>query len=295
MNSGINKFLLKAALFMLPILIIYETLFRLGFTPIITNSTPFDKKMLFLQQHPLKEVKLLAAGSSITFWSLDSRLIAENIHEPYYNFGSWSMTIEDTRTFLVYLVKRYHPDHVLIFSSFGDFQPQNNPAYLNYLQASPWVRDDFPELFYLTEFHSMHMILFRKMRSQYVNIDQWGGSWHRSENDWHPVPIKMDISPAQYAVLDTLCAFLQAQKIKLIFAQSPVKKVLLRTDSLRSLATDHFETCRQLVEKHGGAYFNYFDTVEFKDNLFIDSVHLNSEGAKIVTKKLVADLKTIVN
>ena len=36
------------------------------------------------------------------------------------------------------------------------------------------------------------------------------------------------------------------------------------------------------------------DTAVFRDSLFADAIHLNTEGAKVLTRRLVADLKTVI-
>lgn len=287
----------------------YEVLFRLGFYPIITNSMLFDHKALWLQKHPIKEVKLMAAGSSITLSAIDSKTITESIHLPYYNFGSFNMQMGDTRLYLGFLVKEYHPAYVIICSSLADFANTNNPTYINYTTASTWEREKIPELFYFTRFHSLHQLYIRRIWDSHVKIDQWGGGGGTMEFDdamdakVHPVSqrhwdsIVISGFPnygLQYSELDSLGAFLKAKGIKLIFAQAPVKASLLAEDSIRPRVDPHFAKCRTLVEKYGGVYFNYCDTTQFTDHLFVDPMHLSREGAELMTKRLVADLRQVI-
>jgi hypothetical protein len=309
MKKDLTRFLGKIVFVVVVVLIGFEVLFRLGFRPIITNSLLFDYKVLWLQKHPLKEVKLMAAGSSITLSAIDSRTITEAIHLPYYNFGSFNMQMGDTRLLLGFLVKEYHPGYVLICSSLADFTNVNNPTYVNYTTASRWEREKLPELFYFTQFHSIHQILIRKRWHDHVKIDQWGGGGGTMEFDdamaakehpvskrhWDDMIIKGFPNYAfQYAQLDSIGAFLQAKGVKFIFAQAPVKASLLEKDTISQWVEPHFATCRALVEKHGGVYFNYCDTTIFRDSLFIDPVHLCREGAQLMTKRLVADLQQVI-
>jgi len=62
MKNPKNRFLLKVLLFVLPVLVFFEVLFRLGFAPIVTNSTLFDIKMLTVQKRHAKNIKLLSMG-----------------------------------------------------------------------------------------------------------------------------------------------------------------------------------------------------------------------------------------
>ena len=79
MRRGLNRFLLKLVLMGLPVLVGYEVLYRLRIYPVLTNSQLFDNKMLDVQRHPPRAVKLLAMGSSVTLYDLDSRMLARAI------------------------------------------------------------------------------------------------------------------------------------------------------------------------------------------------------------------------
>ena len=306
---GMNKFWLKIAFFVLPVLIGFEFLFRMGFPPIMTNSIFFDHKMGQLQKHPVGDIKLLAVGSSMTLYSLNSPIITQNIHAPYYNFASWNLQISETRVCLSQLVKDYHPHYVLICSAPGDFTQANNPTYLNYTHTPRFIRNHIPEWFYFANFHSLHQIFLRKYSASYVlDMDPWGGGMGifemprrnngRDDPDdllWQKLlDFKSPYFATQYKELDSLCASLQEAKVKLIFAQVPLKPALITTDSLSRLVADHVQRCRTIVESHGGAYLNYCDTAAFRDSLFRGSIHFTAEGSKVFTKRLVADLKTLI-
>src|SRR5580700_5094592 len=135
MKKSINRFLLKILLFVIPVLFFFEILFRLGFAPIITNSTLFDVKMLAVQKHHIKNIKLLAMGSSITLYELNSDSIVQNFNLPYYNFASWGLQIADMNRLLTNLVTTNQPKYVIICSSFPDFISPPNNSYLNYINT----------------------------------------------------------------------------------------------------------------------------------------------------------------
>jgi len=305
---GMKKFLLRVAFFVLSVLIGFELLFRLGYSPVITNSTFFDHKMEQLRKHPVREVQLLAVGSSMTVYSLNSPIITENIHLPYYNFASWNLQITETRMLLDQLVKDYHPRYVLICSSPGDFSLATNDTYLTYTRTPRFIREHFPEWFYFANFTSIHQLFLRRQNTSYhLDIDQWGGGtgllqlppdFKGVEPDDILGKKLLDFSSpwfaSQYRALDSLCAFLQEAKSTLIFAQVPVKPSIVQTDSLRQLIAGHLERCRTIVEGHGGTYLNYCDTAAFPDSLWRGMIHFSAEGSKVFTKRLVADLKNII-
>jgi hypothetical protein len=101
-------------------------------------------------------------------------------------------------------------------------------------------------------------------------------------------------SELQYRALDSLCAFLRAEKIRLIFVQAPMEARYVNTAAREEALAAHFERCRAIVEGRGQDYFNYYDTTVFADSLFADLTHLSAPGREVLTGKLVNDLKKIV-
>jgi len=301
MKKSINRFLLKILLFVIPVLFFFEILFRLGFAPIITNSTLFDVKMLAVQKHHIKNIKLLAMGSSITLYELNSDSIVQNFNLPYYNFASWGLQIADMNKLLASLVKTNKPKYIIICSSFPDFVSPPNNSYLNYINTSNYIKDNFPEFFYFKTYNSIHQVIRRKFNTYPLYLDNWGGAslsarlrnvnsekW--KEHDIFPTKY----TPGNYKALDSLGAFLFEQKIKLIFVQVPIKKSYINSDQSKRVILAHFDRCKSIVEGKGGIYLNYYNTTIFTDSLFIDQYHLQDAGSLILTKEIVADLKKVI-
>jgi hypothetical protein len=302
MKSPFKIFFCKILLFVIPVFILFEVLFRLGFYPIITNSTLFDLKMIAIQKQHLKKVKLLSIGSSINLYDLNSDIIVQNFNMPYYNLGSWGLQITDMKLLLKGFVNEYHPQYVVLCSSFTDFISPPNDTYLNYINTSYFVKDNFPEVFYYKDYHSIHQIVRRKYKAYPLNFDRWGGAalnftlkdivWNKW-NEHGIFPTKY--SGQNYKDLDSLSAFLNKQNIKFIFIQAPIKKSYANTILSKQVIQSHFDKCRSIVEGRGGTYLNYYDTGVFTDSLFIDQYHLQRTGAVVLTKEVAADLKKIIH
>jgi len=298
MKNQINKFLLKVLWFVLPVLVFFEVLFRLGFAPIVTDSTLFDIKMLTVQKRHIKNIKLLSMGSSINLYELDSKIMVQNFNMPYYNFASWSLQMADMKRLLTDLVKTNNPKYVIICSSFPDFISPPNNSYLNYINTNTFVKNDLPELFYFKNYYSIHQLVWRKFHTYKLVIDDWGGASlsakNINKNKWD----EHDIFPTKYTrenyeALDSLSAFLNIENVKFIFVQVPIKKSYTNTDKSKQIIQSHFDKCKSIVESNNGIYLNYYNTAIFTDSLFIDQYHLHSAGAVILTKEIVSDLKKI--
>src|ERR1700753_2061304 len=212
MKRPINRFLLKVLLFIIPVLVFFEVLFRMGFAPIVTDSTLFDLKMLAVQKHHVKNKKLLAMGSSITLYELNSDSMVKNFKLPYYNFASWGFQIADMNRLLRSLIKRNQAEYIILCSSFPDFISPPNNSYLNYIDANDYIKDDFPELFYFKNYNSIHQIIRRKFNTYPLHIDNWGGASLSAKNinseKWNEHDIfPTKYTPANYNALDSLGAF----------------------------------------------------------------------------------------
>ncbi len=226
MKSPLSRFVVKLALFVLPIGIGFEVLFRLGFSPIVTNSMLFDYKMLQTQKHPIGGVQVLSMGSSIALYQLKSEVIVQNINRSYYNFASWGLQITDMQAILSMLVKEYKPNYVIICATLGEFSGPSNDSYLNYTRTNRFIREDFPEFFYFRNYHSIHQLYLRKRNGFYLDFDPWGGASppplpkdsNRDKADERFADFPTAFSAIQYRALDSLTASLREQKIKLIFA-----------------------------------------------------------------------------
>src|ERR1700742_3973276 len=123
-----TKFLLKIAFFTLPVIVGFFILFRLGFSPVVTNSTHLDHKLFWVSRHPIPEPKVIAIGSSMAIYSIDSHIFTDSIPVPYFNFGSWHLQIGDTKAVLQFLLDQYHPSYVILCTTPGDFAGPDNPT-----------------------------------------------------------------------------------------------------------------------------------------------------------------------
>jgi hypothetical protein len=303
MKKGFSLFLVKSGLFVLPVLIAYKVLYLMGLTPTVSDTAFFDYKMFEIQKHRIGNVKIMAIGSSMTQYSLNSEMIVNHFHLSYYNFASLGFQVSDMRTELNLFVKEHKPEYVIMCSSIGDFMrgPGWDPSYRTFFDASRLIRTDFPECFYLSNYSSVYEIWHRKNVNRYIKPDPWGGLPRTiplkdiDQKAWNmhwDFPTRYTTS--QYRELDSLAASLRDLGIKLIFIQSPIKAAFVNTPELKLSLERHFDTCRSIVEAKGALYLNYYDTTTFTDSLFFDQFHLQAAGGKVFTQKLITDIDTII-
>lgn len=301
MRTAITKFLLKCLLYILPIGIGFEALFRLGYHPLVTSSFFFDYKTDQLRQEHPDSLRWIAIGSSCGLFDLNSAVLTNKLDPSFYNFSSYGLQLTDIGLLLPDMVDHYRPQYVILCSSPFDFMTPPNKTYGNYTSMPFLIRDHFPEVYYFRPFNSIHTVLFRKLETHHPPVDHWGGvamtfpTDRIHKKDWTPLfTFPTAETPAAYKALDTLAAWLHNRRIPLIFAEMPVNLVFDNASQASTLVAQHIGKCRSIVTAHGGILLNYQDPAIFPDSLFFDQTHLQAAGGEILTKKLVADLKKII-
>jgi hypothetical protein len=239
---------------------------------------------------------LLAVGSSVTFYELNSQLMVKTFHHSYYNLGSWGMQIGDTRLLLEAFIPQYRPRYVIICSTVADFIRPPNASYHNFADAPAIMRSHLPQLFYFKHFSSIRHIIRTKKDAYPIVFDDWGGAQIKadSRNDRHKkMPFPTASTPAAYRSLDSLASMLASNNIKLIFIETPIRKAEIDAVTARQYQ-EHFSRCSSIVTRHNGTYLNYHNPAVFADSLFADNYHLKPQGAKLFSAMVVQGLKGIV-
>jgi hypothetical protein len=302
MTKGpLNRFLFRILIFILPLVAGFEILFRMGIYPVITNSVLFDYKMTLLQKKHLRDVRLMAVGSSSGLHALSSSVMVRNFGSSFYNFSSWGMQVSDLRSLIVDMVSQYRPEFVIFCSCPADFRKPPNDTYENYTSMPPFIRNNLPEMFYFKPFASVHRLFYRKWEQPQPHIDEWGGNpeTHSKESihqeRWNiNFLFPTQATPDAYNALDTLSTWLHDRNIPLIFVEIPVNLGSHKTRENRRLLEQHIEKCQSIVTLRGGIFLNYCDPAVFSDSLFFDQTHLQAAGADLLTTKLAAQLKKII-
>lgn len=97
----------------------------------------------------------------------------------------------------------------------------------------------------------------------------------------------LEIDPIKYKYLNDFIDFTKDKGIQLVIVLSPEYNTPLNND---------FEPIRVICESKGITLLDYFDNPIFQNkDLFKDHCHLNPNGAKVFTEKLVSNLKTVGN
>lgn len=294
-----NIFIKKTLLFALPCIIALSVLFTLGRDYLaayrITNSYSFNEKIKFLP--PPQTKKILAIGSSMSLNNLYSPGIIKYLRSDNYVNGSvWGLSIMDAEALAPVFENIYHPSIVICVSNVMDFatpQIEYDTAELaDFLQHK---KVPFYQWFSFCSYylkHSVKNFLNFSSNRVYTSLvfDKWGGvplsvsKFQTRKTRWNE-PLHFDLINADsYKSLEKLAAFYTKNNIQFIFIQSPVRESIKKTDYKRNMAV-HTNKIRQILE-HNGQVFKDLSVAVYSDTLFVDSAHLNENGARRLTKEV---------
>ncbi|HET6254013.1 MAG TPA: hypothetical protein VFE32_08060 [Puia sp.] len=302
-----KKFLLKTALYIILVLAGFEGLYRAGFLPVVTDATIFDRKMFWLQQHQARQPKFIVVGSSTALYNVRSGQMARSLPVTYYNVSAPLLNVASSWIIVKSIVRDFQPKYIMIGSNIGDFGRRTDSTYSYYADASPLVKRYCPELLYLLDYHSIHQIVYRKLKVTWLDFDPWGGgvkTYDRSlikkrvANDPGAYLGRLSFDTVyqrvHYRALDSMSRWLREQHVQLIFVQCPIRAGNLAGASLRAQVGRHIQICDSIVEASGGIFLNLYNAVDDRDSFFFDAVHLWPAGGDIFTDSLVRDLEKIV-
>lgn len=247
----------------------------------------------------------------MTLNNLHSEAIQQYVNGGFFNMASWGQQISDSYYLSKIYVSIYKAKKIIVLSSFPDFSSPANTTFPSEIEIKR-----------LSQKYSKHTLYFKnfpgKTIGHYYNnqisfsdstfytsliYDSFGGVHLNipenkiAPNRWNePFTFPTDYTEKEYQALENFCDWLTENDIQLIFVQTPYKSGYIITETDKRIALQHYETCRNIVEKNRHVYKNYTGRKEFDDEtLFADQTHLQERGAKMLTTIIVEDLKLNTN
>ncbi len=269
----------------------------------LTGNISFDEKIEWLWKRGQRDWDVLAAGSSMTLNNLHSEgaVSALPVGSRYVNSASWSLKMGDTKKFVDYLCALHQPKSVIVICGPMDFygknsvefiQRDNLDFYRTTTNYSLLVARYFDPIYYHK--HSREIYEQRRTRESYRSLmfDSGGGvpmdvNYPSVDPQrWNEKPRPELIDPSQYTEFERLVAMLEARKIQLICAQSPIRSDAY--DASDTVALDrHWQRLGEILEAHGFQFYNIHRSLSLGPEAFADYSHLNAIGARQFTVALM--------
>ncbi|VAW52108.1 hypothetical protein MNBD_GAMMA05-640 [hydrothermal vent metagenome] len=269
----------------------------------VTGRVSFDEKLRYFHNDILPEtIEIIAVGSSMTLNNLSSEVMINATGMSYRNFSSWGLSAQQFSYLIKTLVDRYNPKVIINVTGAMDFYKANRKynffdaeEVVNYLDGNDefYLYMKYFDPFYLIK-SSAHIKERRTNNESYesVKFDRWGGvalNIDKVDIDkirWESKIIPSRIDAIEYEALESLAVYLKDKNTQLIMVQSPVRKAAISDNA--DLITQHWSILKDISQKNAFLFVNLYEQVEITDNYFVDSTHLNSQGAILFTKKFVS-------
>jgi hypothetical protein len=269
--------------------------------PNLSDSYSYNEKMQFLHARKIN-AGILAVGSSMTLNNLNSEIITQQLNSTsYLNMGSFGMSLKDDFLLLQILLKSDTCNTLIITSNIIDFQLKDKRIdyrilndYLSSNKANPGniILETFNLRYYID-----NSIVAKKTRShshnnEYDNLafDTYGAvnfdgyKFMISPKRWDMDFLGEKCNAYQYDYLDSISNYCKSNNIQLLFFQSPLRQGLyskLNAEKNNNLHT-HIGKIETILKKDNHVFINSNNAV-WNDSLFVDGIHLNSNGARLFT------------
>ncbi|MGQ1787252.1 hypothetical protein [Saccharicrinis sp. GN24d3] len=239
----------------------------------------------------------MALGSSMTLSNLSSQCITELFpNKKFINLGCIGLLIKEDLSLLKAILSAYHPEKIIMCGYPIDFRMHSNQELINtregikYLECKSifWPYIQHRQLkFYLWKTISNRLLTPRAPEYVSLKYDECGGiplidgGGEANLGRFSKNPF-FEIDTTAYAYLDEICKSLADEDIAFTYIHTPVRKGLM-TDSLKQYLKGHSQKTEAIMSRYNMQYINTNDTL-WDDSLFIDYIHLNQQGAKLVSE-----------
>jgi hypothetical protein len=245
----------------------------------------------------------------MTLYHLDGETFVGNMDEDvsFYNVSAWGLSMSDDEQLLGYIIDAYSPKAIVMFSNILDFTDGYSRINMNeinaYLDKNPFndiklILDyGFPNNIETKEMYRDRRFAPTELNED-LRYDGWGGVRLnvygddvlkvRYESTYEDTPNEI-----QYEALETMVSLCSDSGIGFYFVQTPYRSHYLNSDAAKEVFGEHLDRCSKIVEEQGGYYLNLADLDKYSDEYFADSVHMNEEGAIMLTEEFAQWFKGI--
>lgn len=268
---------------------------------VMTNSISLDTRLHEMRSIDPEHFDVVGIGSSMTLYHLDGETFVENMDDDisFYNFSAWGLSISDDDRLLEYILDEYSPKAIVMFSNIVDFTEGTSVINMNevrtYLDNNP-----FNDLKLIIDYGFPNNIetkrLYQDRRfnptelNEDLRYDEWGGVRLNVHGD-DVLKVRYDStyedSPneVQYEALSDIASMCVDNGIGFYFVQMPYRRHFINDDATQEKLDEHFRRCCEIVESYNGNYLEITDLDKYSDEYFADSVHMNQEGAIMLTEE----------
>lgn len=271
-----------------------------------TNSISFDAKLNFLKKsEKWNNVEIIIIGSSMGLNNINSGILSyEFQNENIVNISSWGLKVQEVFD-LLKLINLSKVKKIIYLNQYFDFYGESINDY-NKEHVKKYLNNKFDLSPYLKTFNTLNYdfkdyILWKK---RYINNNYYNDLGFNEYGDvelfipkhninlkrWNEI-VNTENLKNNFDSFENMIKFLNKNKIELIVVTTPYRKEFFSIDKFINQYNAYSMKILELNKQYDFKYINLQNSLELSDTFFVDSSHLSSKGAELVSKKIVEIIK----
>lgn len=273
--------------------------------PMLSNRFSFDEKMRFMRLTHSYDADVVVLGSSTGINNFLSDIIVADprIGSRYFNFSAWGMTTHAVLKCWHFIKKISDPKVLILPIDLFEFQKYNEKFIFNEKDVLRYLSGANP-LWYYVKCHKSGMMerirnAGRRRRNNNnvdsMKFDENGGvaleipAEHiKPHTPWQDEFYPEIFYDTAYEAMEELLTETHRDGIVAVIVQSPLREPVYDDGSdISSSVQRHWAKVDSLANKYGAFFLNMqrMDSIDRK--YFVDSIHLNREGAALFTEEFI--------
>lgn len=270
----------------------------------ISNSFSFNEKSAFLARSNLQSCEVIASGSSMTLYNLNSQIISNYFSDlSYMNISSWGITLGDNLKILKVIISNIcKPKVVIIVSSPSDFRElevlRDGLSEEKFINA---VKGEGKFLPFLSV-KNIHYVMTHYKKTERVKtelaghasliFDADGGvsivenDWSIKSPNWHTNMIDLvRATSGGYQAFEEVVTYLNDSGIRVIHVQTPIREDMYEQSAV--VIAVHTEKMKSLADSLPFESYDLSIFPAISKQQYSDLFHLTGSGADLFTVELV--------
>ncbi len=248
---------------------------------------------------------IIVFGSSRAKHHYDADYLSETLGKDVYNAGFDGRGVILSYGLLGLILERYSPRLVIfdvepMFDIFTYNQDNNNKRYITDLKPyykNRIIADIFQDISY-EEYVKVHSGMMRYNSAIITKVfDSFrnNSDANNGYEPWSGIYTGEMRKRASKEVTDTL-KLRYLEKMICLAAEKKVSIIFVASPKYEEVSKDIFSSVKTLCEKNNVPFLNYYSAPEFllHKDWFKEPMHLNAEGARIFSERLLSDIEGFI-
>jgi len=274
-----------------------------------SESLSYDAKLNFIHNERLLEgADTLVIGASMALSDVSGLTLQEDKKiQKVANISSWGLHCSDVLRQLN-MIDLNNIKYIIFATQFLDFDDNRYCANINTERVQAFMAGKSSIISYFSTMETvlpqfMSYVRYKTLYMdpytyEYLDFDKSGSALYRV-NNFKIIQERWDDFKEQGCSLDNnslkdlknIAKLAKENKIDLIVITTPIREQVLKKYPKKVLCfKEYLKRMEQLSVKDSFQYLNIHQTLHLTDHYFVDKIHLNQDGAELVSKEILREL-----